>query len=92
MIRVWKCDFCCTLNVLPEKIKEHELKCSSNPELRKCWSCKYHNVDGEYGDSFTFCEIKLDVNDGERYGNCKGWKSDDPKLLRKLKLKKLNEI
>ena len=90
MKRVWKCDFCSSTNVLSEKIKEHELECSFNPEKRMCYSCIFSYDDAYYGERSPCCKINLDVVDGEEDGNCKGWQTDDPKLLRKLKLQKLN--
>ena len=89
MKRVWKCDFCSRTDVLSEKIKEHELECSFNPERKTCYTCKYHGDDGYYGESCTFCKTGLDVENGEHKGKCLGWETDNPILIRKLKLKKI---
>ena len=91
MKRVWKCDFCSSTDVLSEKIKEHELNCHFNPLKRFCYTCKFHGDEGYYGDSCPYCEIKLDHISGEEDGNCKGWQTDNPRLLRKIKLQKLEK-
>lgn len=95
MKRVWKCDFCSHTHKLDSEVKEHEIKCSSNPIHKKCWSCEHHGDIGEYGSSYTICELEKNgisiysVVDGEYDGNCDGWQSDDPQLMRKLKLEKI---
>lgn len=88
MKRVWKCDFCYHNEVLQDKMKEHEEKCSSNPIFKNCWSCKFHEP-ATYNESW-YCDImKSDVYEYEDDGNCPDWQTDDIKLLRKLKLEKL---
>ena len=87
MKQVWKCDHCSETSVNYDKIKNHEPECSFNPINKKCYSCKHHYYD--YGS--PCCEIKLDICDGEDDGNCKGWLTDDPKELRKLKIEKIQK-
>ena len=88
MKRVWKCDFCCHTEVSKEKMIEHENKCYSNPTFKKCWSCKFHDT---YCDSYI-CNAGIELYyEYEDDGNCPKWQTDDEKLLRKLKLKKLEE-
>lgn len=89
MKRVWKCDFCSETNVDSEKMKQHELTCHFNLTLKFCYSCKHYSIEGYYGDSYPVCDKKFSTIDGEEKGMCKGWKTKDPRLLRKLKIQNL---
>ena len=87
MKRVWKCDFCVQTHVSSIKILEHEPECCFNPVNRKCYSCK--NQDGS--DYYPLCSKRYNVFKGEEEGNCEGWETDDMKLMRMLKLRRLYE-
>jgi hypothetical protein len=85
MKKVWKCDYCLHTNILLDEMKIHEKECSFNPIFKNCWSCKYQ----KYPD----CEIEVECHwKFEEDGNCKMWKTDDEKLIRKLKLDQLNKL
>jgi hypothetical protein len=69
---------------------EHEKKCSSNPIFKNCWSCKFHEP-ATYDESW-YCDImKLNVYEYEYDGNCPEWKTDNEKLLRKIKINRINQ-
>jgi hypothetical protein len=85
MIRVWKCEFCCHTEKSVEKMREHENICSFNPKFKHCSSCANYYTHWEN----ECCKKDLSVFNGQEYGNCIGWETDDIKLIRKLKLKKL---
>jgi len=88
MKRVWQCDFCSRTNENSENILIHEKTCSYNPIMKKCYSC-VHRGDEGYDYPIPTCDIKLDVFDGEEYGNCKGWSPSNIKEWRKIKLENL---
>ena len=86
---VWKCDFCHETNIDKESMRLHETKCSFNPKMRSCYSCK--NLEDVYDcqdckKNLNYWEVQ---DDG---GNCEGWETDDEKLLRKLKLDQINKL
>lgn len=89
MKRVWKCDFCHTTNKNYDWIKEHENVCESNPKFRNCFSC-IHRI-------YSYADCKKNLNYwqfetyDEEYGYCTEWKSDNEKLLRKIKLQEINK-
>jgi hypothetical protein len=90
MKRVWKCDFCSQTNINSDKIKEHEKECSFNPKFRNCFSCIHRPY------SYSDCKKNLNYwqfeTYDEEYGYCTEWKSDNEKLLRKIKLQEINKI
>ena len=90
MKRVWKCDFCSETNKNSDFIKKHEEDCFLNPKFRDCHSCIYRHY------SYDDCRKDLDYwqyeDYDEEYGYCPEWKSDDEKLLRKIKLQEINKI
>ena len=55
MKQVWKCDFCYKTDINKSIIEKHENMCSSNPLLKFCYSCKYHDYEYES----PYCKIKL---------------------------------
>ena len=92
MKRVWKCDFCHETNKNSDFIKKHEEDCFLNPKFRNCHSCEH------YYSYYDMMDCKKSRNTfeyedyDEEYGYCPEWKSDDPKLLRKIKLQEINKI
>ena len=61
---------------------DHEKSCKFNPKLRSCASCKNDNILDSICDKDFFSDDRFD---------CTLWETNDRKLLRKLKLKELND-
>ena len=52
MKKVYKCDYCGTINDDREVMEEHEEDCDFNPSNKRCWSCKRFTTGCNYkGDS-----------------------------------------
>ena len=60
MIRVWKCNFCCEINVDKSKISAHEKKCSWNEKFKKCHTCEHREEQG-YEYSIMGCALNMDI-------------------------------
>lgn len=71
-------------------MKKHEDECSFNPKFKECWTCKHHESDYE----LMICTKNVEYHwRFEENGNCSKWETEDEKLLRKMKLKQIeNEI
>lgn len=51
MKHLYACEYCGRISRLPEDTAEHELKCSLNPALRSCDSCRNQGAEGfPFGD------------------------------------------
>lgn len=86
MIKVWKCDFCGYTEASKDYMFQHENNCNCNPKFKTCGSCKKF-------DTFDYTECKKNLNywKYDIDGDCPEWETDNEKLLRKIKLKQLNE-
>ena len=64
---------------------QHENNCYCNPKFKNCYSCKNY-------DTFDYinCSKNLDYWTYEDDGDCSELKTNNEKLLRKMKLKQLN--
>ena len=89
MKQVWKCDHCSQTHIDPDKISEHEPKCSFNKVNKKCYTCKFRYEAGYGGEHIPGCEINQDIYSGEDDGNCPGWVYE---YLEKERDDKLNEL
>jgi hypothetical protein len=82
MKRLWVCDFCNHTEIEDIKMIAHEKGCRFNPKLKSCSSCKHDNIMD------SICN--KDFFDDDRF-NCQLWKTNNIKIIRKLKLDKLND-
>lgn len=87
MIQVWKCDFCSSTDIDPDKIKRHESLCVFNKSNKHCFTCKFQYEAG-YVDHIPGCELNLDILNG-KLGKCSGWVYEYIDEERDQKLKKL---
>lgn len=81
MKKVWKCDHCYKTDEKSGIIKEHEIKCISNPDIKSCWTCVHHIDEGmpisgpmyvcQKGKSYDF------VDDNESKGGCDIWENEE---------------
>ena len=85
MKKVWKCDFCSHTNVDSKLVFEHENNCSFNIKFKRCWTCKY--IYSDY-DMYS-CEKNVKTHWEHEDVDCSEWKSEDEKLLRKIKLQEI---
>lgn len=77
MIQVFKCDYCHYFAQDAGEMKVHEVKCSFNPILKKCYTCVHsYEAGAPISGSTCGCEKKLDTLKGEELGNCIGWEAD----------------
>ena len=99
MKTVYQCDFCECVSSSKFEILEHEKDCYKHPKWKSCDSCKYKrwHVFSVISDHEYYCELdglsdktKFDVYINK--GNCPKWQTNNIKLLRKLKLNKLNNV
>lgn len=80
MKRVYKCDYCYKTDEDILVMVEHEKKCSSNPELKACWTCEHHVDEGmPISGSMYVCQKgksydEVDVFEDE--GGCDLWESE----------------
>jgi len=81
MKQVWKCDHCYKTDVDSEVIESHEPLCTSNPEIKGCWTCKHHVDEGmPISGSMYVCQVGKssdEVWDFECKGGCDKWESDE---------------
>ena len=46
MKQVWKCDYCHTTDADADKASAHEMECSFNPAMKRCWTCTHRTEEG----------------------------------------------
>ena len=81
MKHVWKCDHCYKTDEKSETIESHEPTCTSNPDIKGCWTCKHHVDEGmPISGSMYVCQKGKawdEVDDFESKGGCEIWESDE---------------
>jgi len=71
--KVWKCDYCCGVEVDKATAEVHEKKCWRNPDMKDCGSCKNHERV-PYERDWT-CKFGWDFMD-DRVLPCEKWERE----------------
>lgn len=87
MYQTWKCDFCSHTDIDPKNVKDHENKCSFNPNTKSCYTCQFCFEDGAPISGFyNSCKKGLECWEAEE-GNCSEWIISDNLKTKRIKSK-----